>query len=156
MTTRGWRGGIELTTAVVIVAALTSCASMSSVQMMHGQPATNLGAVKIGTSLADVERLVGAPVRTWTTAEGVEYRLYHYDGGVAPDPAAAFLVPIDVLTLGLPTLLNRVIPETAEDRARRLRTLAVSYDREGKVLGFFVDVGDFSVLPADGKASPRP
>lgn len=156
MKTRRWCSRIAPAAAGVIVVALTSCASMSSVQMMRGQPATDLGAVKIGISRAEVERRLGPPVGTWTTAEGVEYRFYHYDGGVPPDPAAVFLVPIDVLTLGLPTLLNRVIPETTEERARRLRKVAVSYDRDGSVLGVFVDVGDFSVLPADGKASPRP
>jgi hypothetical protein len=139
-----------------IVVALTACASMASVQQMRGQPATGLGGLEIGTSRAEVERHVGAPVRTWTTPAGVEYRLYLYDGGVPPDPAAAFLVPIDVLTLGLPTLLNRVIPETAEERARCLRKVAVSYDQKGVVLGVFLDVGDFAVLPADGKAKQGP
>jgi hypothetical protein len=156
MTTQGWRRLAVATTSGAIVLAQSACASMSSVQQMRGEPAADLSAVKSGASRGEVEARVGAPVRTWITQEGVEYRLYRYDGGVPPDPAAAFLIPIDVLTLGLPTLLNRVIPEPPEERERRMRTLAVSYDRDGVVLGVFVDVGDFAALPADGKPRPRP
>lgn len=156
MTTQGWRRLCVATTAGAIGITLAACASMLSVQQMRGEPAADLSAVRISASRGEVEARVGAPVRKWMTQEGVEYRLYRYDGGVPPDPAAAFLIPIDVLTLGLPNLLGRVIPEPPEERERRMRTLAVSYDRDGVVLGVFVDVGDFTALPTDGKPPPRP
>jgi hypothetical protein len=134
---------------------LAGCSSMLSVKMMNGQPGADLSAVRVGATRADVEARLGAPVRTWTTREGVEYWLYRYDGGVPPDPSAAFLVLIDVLTLGLPTALDQAMPETSAEREQRMRWVAVSYDREGVVLGVFVDIGDFTALPADGRSPPR-
>ena len=61
------------------------------------------------------------------------------------------LVPIDVFTLGLSALRTRMEPSDDADRQRRMRNLALSYDAAGKVLGVFVVVGDFTVLPDDGR-----
>ncbi len=136
---------------VAAVLALGGCESMMSVKMMKGEAGDDLGPVRAAGTREQVEARLGAPVKTWLTGNGVEYRLYRYDPGVPPDEAAWLLVPIDVLTLGLPTWIEKAAPPSPADRERRLRNLAVSYDPTGAVLGVFVDVSAFTALPDDGK-----
>lgn len=149
----------KLTAAFVAIAATLILAACMSMAQLHGQPGADLSAVRVGASRAEVEGQVGAPLRQWITTEGVEYRLYRYDWGVPGDPAAIFLVTLEVLTLGLPSLMeaagDKLGLSPKEIDPKRLRNLAVAYDRAGTVLGIFIDVGDFASLPADGRLSPR-
>jgi hypothetical protein len=135
-----------LVALVVATLALTGCGSMMSVQMMKGVPGDDLGPVRAASTRQQVEARLGAPVKTWITGGGVEYRLYRYDPGVPPDEAAWLLVPIDVLTLGLPTLIDKATASGPAERERRLRNLAVAYDAAGAVIGVFVGVGAFTAL----------
>jgi hypothetical protein len=130
------------------------CESMLSVRQARGEPGDDLGPIRSAATRTDVESRLGPAVRSWTTDLGVEYRLYRYDGGTPPDRGAWLLLPIDVLTLGLPSLLDKTMPDDPLEREARTRTLAVAFDRAGSVLGVFVDVGDFTALPADGRPPP--
>lgn len=136
---------------VPLVAALPGCAVST---LARGTPGTDLSRLRAGMARSEVENLLGAPTRSWTTPAGVEYRLYRYDRGLAPNPADAAAVGFfDVISLGLWELFWELDPPAdmqPEDRSRSAYA-AVSYDAQGTAVGVFLDVGEFDTLPDDGR-----
>lgn len=141
--------------------------SLASVLAMHalpgcmvykfaaGDPGTDIRAVSPGENRDRLEALLGPPVRTWTTRSGIEYRVYRYDAG-RPGSAAdaiAFAV-MDIGTMGAWEVMGYLAPpsDVSPDHAARFKKLAVAYDRDGRAVGVFLNVGDLDVLPDDGRS----
>lgn len=131
-------------------ALLSGCTVHKAAQ---GVPGTDLGGVRAGATRSDIETLLGPPERRWTTPAGVEYRVYRYDAGAPGGALAAMpLVLGEIATLGLLELIVKIGPlESPAANPSRWRRLAVAFDGDGVVLGVFVDVDDFAVLPDDGR-----
>lgn len=150
LTRRRWFGA----GAVTLGLSLGGCAAT---KLARGTPGTDLRDIRPGSTRVDVEALLGNPARRWTSSAGVEYCLYPYDGGIPGSTAdAATFGFFDVISLGLWELFAATDPtfEAPPGSPRRRKNLAVSYDAAGIVLGVFPDVGDFTELPADGRAPP--
>lgn len=137
--------------AALVAPLLPGCAVQT---LARGTPGTDLSGLGSGLSREQVEARLGAPARQWTTSAGVEYRMYRYDRGLAPNPAdAAAIGFMDAISLGLVEFFWKLEPpgDSKPDHPRRIANIAVSYDQAGVALGVFVDVGEFADLPADGR-----
>lgn len=134
------------------IGMLGGCAAS---KVAEGRPGVNLSQVVPGSTRAQVEAVLGAPVREWTTPVGIRYRLYSYDAGVPPNPDQAVLAGIfDVLMLG-----SLSAAAALDDRGglgpSQQSLLAVSYGADDRVKGVFKDITEFSPLPDDGLARPN-
>lgn len=131
------------------------CAVSSALQ---SSPGIDISPIRAGATRQQVETLLAAPVREWTTGRGVRYRLYRYDAGIAPDRGnAAVAVFFDAVSLGLFEVLQATAPNPVElQGARRYALMAVSYDAADRVIGVFADIGEFAALPEDGLPAETP
>jgi hypothetical protein len=141
--------------AALVILALAGCSVTRFVQV---EPGTDISGIKPGAGRAEIEAVVGTPVREWTTGLQVRYCLYAYDAGSEPQYGdASTMLYLDVVSLGLAELFVAI--DKSADPARRSvleprhnrGLLAVSYDAENRALGVFRNVGEFAVLPEDGR-----
>jgi hypothetical protein len=121
-------------------------------KLYQGKPGLDTKEVKPGASLLDVEKVMGASKRDWTTDQGVRYRVYIYNGGVEGSTADAIAFGImDVITLGIWEIEFAII-QLPDAPARKItEQMAVSYDQSDTVIGVFDHFGDFDILPDDGR-----
>jgi hypothetical protein len=144
--------------AALAALAATLIAGCAVSKAMHGEPGLDISAVKVGATRAQVEAVVGAPQREWTTREGVRYCMYRYDAGIETLGAGIGMsVFMDVATLGLWEVNDALSPDAPDMRApRRYALMAVAYDAQGIAQGVFRDVDEFAALPDDGRARAQP
>ena len=137
--------------ALAAVIALAGCALSRAARK---EPGLDISPVKPGATRREIEAVVGAPEREWTTRTGVRYGLYHYDAGIqdTAGPTAGVLF-MDLATLGLFEAISAYDDSDSLDfrGPRRTALLAVSYDAQGVALGVFRDIGELDVLPEDGR-----
>jgi hypothetical protein len=120
-----------------------------------GDPGADIGSVAPGENRARLEERLGPPVRSWTTRAGIEYRVYRYDAGRPGSAANAIAFALmDIGTMGAWEVMGYLapLPDVSPDHPARFKNLAVAYDRDGRAVGVFVDVGDLEVLPEDGRS----
>jgi hypothetical protein len=133
-----------------LVAALVSGCSVG--RALESGPRVQISSIKAGVTRAQVEERVGTPLEAWASPTGVQYCTYHY---VEYEPnlrAAAGLVVMNVLTVGVfEVYVGEGIDVSHE---QRIATLAVSYDQNDVVLGVFPDIGERKDLPDDGLPAP--
>jgi len=133
-----------------VVGIPSGCAVES--KLATGRPGVDISQIVPGVSRAQVEAIVGTPVREWTTTVGVQYRLYRYDAGVPPDPESAALFGIfDVMSLGIWSIASSNDPDAVLPPSKQA-WLAVSYESDDRVRGVFAKVTEFSPLPEDGRS----
>lgn len=131
-----------------LVLIQTGCMAASA---LKGKKGVSVDFIKTGISKAEVEEVLGSPVRKWMTPSNIYYSVYKYDAGVPPsigDATANALM--DVATLGLLELfpgLNYL------SEKRVLKKMAVAYDSQNVVVGVFDHFNDFDELPLDGKSN---
>jgi len=138
----------------LLAPALGACAVSRA---SRGFPGTDLSEVRGGRTRAQIEAVLGAPLREWSTPAGVRYRMYRYDAGQPGnrDTAAAILF-FDLISLGLVEVFVATGVEDFDDPPeRRMRNLAVSYGPDEVAIGVFEDVTEFERLPEDGMAPAR-
>ena len=135
----------SLFVAGLLVALGTGC---SVVELAKGRPHVDSSSLAPGVPRADVEARLGAPVRSWVSAEGVRYSLYAFGTGVLPAPTVAVTAAmLDIIYLGLPELIWT--PKYNADEFR----VVVSYDANDVALGLF---DEHETLPTDGRSDRRP
>ncbi len=137
---------------VIIVSVLTGC---SVVEFAAGEKGVDVSTVQPGITRAEVEAVLGKPVRSWTSPTGVYYCTYVYDSGRPPSPSGAgATLLMDIISLGLwEVLVSLDAPHTSfNDVDRTTATVHISYDHQDIILGVF---GEFDELPPDGR-SPMP
>lgn len=137
----------------VLAPALGGCAVSRAAR---GLPGTDLSEVQAGRTRAQVEAVLGAPSREWSTLAGVRYRMYRYDAGQPGSQGdAAGLLFMDVISLGLTEVFSAADPTGWDIPVeQRMRTLAVSYGPDEVAIGVFRDVTEFERLPDDGRPAP--
>lgn len=146
----------------LLALALTASGCTVVMALMDG-PGVDVRGVKPGADKPSVEKIIGQPLREWTTLENVHYSVYSYEserpGSVGNAAAMAIL---DAFSLGLFEFMYMVgiLAETGEYRLFGLtKQMAVAYDHNGSVVGVFDDFSDFDELPASGgprdKECPR-
>lgn len=141
--------GARLLRCITGLAFLQACAVGSA---LHTQKGTDVSGIRPGTPRSEVERLVGAPQREWTTAAGVRYRLYSRLGDAPPDASvAAAWAGMDIVTLGIVEMVPLLAKQDLYER-RHQHPIAVSYDEDERVIGVFPNATEFDTLPADGRA----
>ena len=120
----------------------------SAADFATGRPGVDVSSLGPGVPRSEVEARLGAPVRSWTSTEGVHYSLYRFDKGMAAEPRE-FLkaVAVSVYTLGLFEIL------WANSKPGVDTPVIVSYDANDKVLGFFDEEETLSI---DGRSNRRP
>jgi len=117
---------------------------------LKGKQGLDVSTFKVGLNKADVEEILGSPVREWLTSSSIHYCVYDYDAGVPPSSAgAAGHIFMDIATLGVWEIFGAFVglPEF-----RKRERMAISYDADDIVIGVFDHFGDFDVLPVDGCA----
>ena len=136
---------LSLLVAALLAVHGTGC---SVVELAKGRPFVDLSSLAPGVPRAEVEARLGAPERSWASAEGVRYSLYAFGTGVHPAPTEAVgAALLDIYYLGLPELLGT--PEYNADEFR----VVVSYDANDVALGLF---DEHETLPTDGHSDRRP
>jgi len=124
---------------------------------LKGEPGLDITSVKPGLSQAQVEAIVGRTTdREWTTPLGVRYRIYTYSAGVPPSVYNAIgNLAAEIATLGLMNLYAAATTGDGNveymDKEYVFRELAVSYDRNDRVIGVFDGIDSKTQLPADGR-----
>lgn len=143
---------LALRIAVLLIASLVLHGCAVS-RFLETRPGVDLTPVQAGAHRAQIEALLGTPSREWTTSAKVHYRLYQYDAGVEPNRSdAAAIVVMDIASLGLAELFWYMGDYQGMSGRKLSRMIAVAYDADGKVVGVFDNVTEFSVLPEDGRA----
>jgi hypothetical protein len=135
---------------VMLSPCLHGCAVAT---VAHGLEGTDISAVRVGVTRSEVELRLGSPVRQWTTAAGIEYRMYRYDAGMPGSSANTTAAVLgEISTLGLLELI-RFLPKPSPLPVdpSQLKNIAVAYDQNGIAVGVFIDVGDLEQLPEDGR-----
>ena len=118
------------------------------VELAKGRPHVDSSSLAPGVPRAEVEARLGAPERSWVSADGVRYSLYAFGTGVLASPTdAVTAVMFDIYYLGLPELLGT--PKYNADEFR----VVVSYDANDVALGLF---DEHETLPTDGRSDRRP
>jgi len=139
--------------SILIIAAVPGCMVADT---LHSEPGIDVSSVKPGVPRTQVEAIVGAPRKQWTTALGVRYSIYQYYAGIRRESAGvtAGIAFMDVISLGLFELFMAIDkPDTKRGR-EVYRFMAVSYDAQDLAIGVFPDIGEFAWLPADGRPTP--
>ena len=134
---------------IIIVVVLTGC---SVVDYAAGEKGVNVSTVQPGITRAEVEAVLGEPVRSWTSPTGVFYCTYEYDSGRPPIPSeAGACLFMDIITLGLWEAFWPAIKKdiSFNEIGRTTATVLVSYDHQDIILGVF---GEFDELPLDGRS----
>ena len=145
---------------MALLLSLLVAASVSGCLFVHtlsSEPGIDISSIKPGISRAQVEKVVGAPLKEWTSSLGVRFSLYRYYGGVEPSAVGAGLVGfLDIISLGLfeLTWLSDKDRESFTKAQEKHPFMAVSYDAQDIVIGVFPDIGEFALLPADGRSPP--
>jgi hypothetical protein len=149
MTGTCWRVCIAI--LLLGIAVLPACVAT---KVAEGRPGADLSQIVPGATRAEVEEIVGAPVREWTTSLGIRYRLYRYDAGVAPAPGtAAMLGILDAAMLGMISAASAIEGGGSLGPSRQ-PLMAVSYGPDDRVRGVFKEITEFSPLPEDGRVAP--
>ncbi len=139
---------------LVFLLLIYGCAAQSA---LKGEPGLDITSVKPGLSQAQVEAIVGRTTdREWTTPLGVRYRIYTYSAGVPPSVYNAIgNLAAEIATLGLMNLYAAATTGDGNveymDKEYVFRELAVSYDRNDRVIGVFDGIDSKTQLPADGR-----
>ena len=152
----------EMTLTVTVLLAIVATLGLNGCSVVHSlqtEPGVDISAVHPGASRHQVETVVGAPVRQWKTAAGVNYCVYEYFGGKDPAYLAATgQVFLDIATLGIGEAIYATDPkalERATAPSRKVGVIAVSYDANGKVIGVFPNYTQFTALPPDGQPAEK-
>ena len=148
---RGDRPAIRVGLCVVLLTLLHACAVGSALSTQKG---SDISSIVPGTARSEVERLVGAPFREWSTAAGVRYCIYSRLGDAPPDiGVAAAFVGMDVVTMGIVEMVPLFTKVDVYER-RHQHPMAVAYDSDERVIGVFANATEFDALPEDGKPPP--
>lgn len=100
---------------------------------------------------AEAERILGSPVREFTSS-GTVYRVYDYYAGDPPSAGtAATCIFLDVITLGAWELMAFILDTPLNPKREQT---AVAYDTNEKVIGVSDHFGDFDSLPAEPARLP--
>jgi hypothetical protein len=138
--------------ALLVAAAATGC---SVREALEAQPGTDLSELKPGTPRAKVETVLGEPIKTMKTRDGVVYRTYFYREPTAPRGDLALAnAGLDVVTFGMWELVRT---KSGYLENRPLGTvLAVTYDKSDQVIDVFPDFNLLPGIPADGRRTAPP
>ena len=116
----------------IMIAAIASALLLSgcSVRMAAtGTEEPNLAVCRIGASITEIERELGAPVRSRDLASGGQECIYEYELGNEPSPGrAAAHATLDVLSFGLWELIGTPYEAIGGSKYQ----LIVLYDAEGR------------------------
>ena len=144
--------GYNTFSCLCLLLSLLQFQGCSVANFYRGKPGLDTSEVKPGASLMDVEKVMGASKRNWTTDQGVRYRVYIYDGGVEGSTGDAIASgTMDVITLGFWELLLAIAPMPDAPARKITEQMAVSYNQSDTVIGVFDHFGDFDMLPDDGR-----
>jgi hypothetical protein len=136
------------------VIACFLAAGCAPVEIATSEPGDDVSAVVPRSVRADIEKILGEPVREWSYSDDVCFVLYQYDGGYHGDLGSAAIFAIfDILTLGLFELFFLIDDIDWHEGSHEMLRMVVSYDKNNTVLGVF---GEYAILPEDGRmASDR-
>lgn len=134
--------------ALLVLATMTSACSVR--QSLTAQPGTDLSALGWGATRAQVESVLGPPIKTLRTRGGVVYSTYYFQSGTPKRTDLALAnAGLDVATLGLWELVHQR-QGYLENRPRN-DVMAVSYDEVDRVIDLFPDFNRIAEMPADGR-----
>ncbi len=135
-----------------IVAGLNACMAAN---LLSEQKGTSLEKVRLAATRAEVNSVLGEPVRSFTTPRNVTYAYYRYLADAKPQYANGILMIVgDIVTAGIAetTWLEAKHRGTLDRRPTEL--VAIAYDESDHVIGVFPDVTEFTNLPDDGRSTP--
>ena len=124
---------------------------------LRGAEGKDISSIQVGLSRGDAESILGSPVREWLTSENIRYCVYRYDGGVPPSDSDAIAYAfLNIISAGLfefyETTGMTKLSNLEHAYRRVLHQIAVAYDNQDRIVGFFDNFGDLDVLPADGRS----
>jgi hypothetical protein len=124
---------------------------------LKGEPGKDVSSIKSGITKQEAEEILGSPIREWTTPLNIRYYVYSYDAGIPPNlgDAAAFAF-LDIIGAGVLELYEVIgltgLGKTWDRTSRVVENVAISYDANDAIVGVFDHLGDFDVLPDNGRA----
>ena len=140
---------LSLVVAALLAAFGTGC---SVVELAEDHPGVDVSSIAPGVPRAEVERRLGLPDRSSTSAEGVRYSLYEFDNGVPLNARHVAWAILSVVTIGL-SEFGKSVQGINRRQGRVYDRVVVSYDKNDIVLGLF---DEFETLPTDGRSDRRP
>ena len=127
---------------------LESCSAVTYATSSEG---TDLQALQSSVSRAELEKLLGECIREWHSMSGVHFCTFDYDAGREGDLGnAALMATLGIATIGMTELL--AASEGYEDLDHITKTIVVSFDGDGNVLGIF---DEYAILPEDGRSTSQ-
>lgn len=143
------RSSLRIRAAVTVLlgAVATGC---SVRQALEAQPGTDLSTVTPGTARPQVEAVLGEPIKTLKTRDGVVYRTYFFREATVPRGDLALAnAGLDVVTFGMWEIV-RTKSGYLENRPLG-SVLAVTYDKSDRVIDVFPDFNTLPAIPPDGR-----
>lgn len=152
MTGRWDTSGPPATRCMAFLAAVLSVTSLatgcSALLAFSGSSTPDLGAIRVGSTRAEVERRLGRSVSSAVDGDGTSTAVYEYERGSGPDVGRGLTHVLgDIATLGL----WEVAGITIEARQRRTYRVTIVYGRDDHV----VAVDPATVTGAIGPGSER-
>jgi hypothetical protein len=116
---------IRFSAVLMVLLSLAGCAVGMAAA---GKEPPNLAACRIGASVVQIERELGAPVRSRDLPDGGQECIYEYELGNAPSPGRAVgHAALDVVTLGLWEIIGTPLEMMGGSKYQ----LIVVYDADG-------------------------
>lgn len=124
------------------------------ISVLQGKPGIDVSSIKPGIDEYEAEKILGSPIRKWTTPSDTRYCIYNYDGGVPPSyENAAVITVFEAMGLVLlweffeATGLTNLTEQVMED-SRIYNQIALSYDSKNKAINVVNPYHDFDYLPS--------
>jgi len=140
----------------LLLASLFQSGCVAAVATFKGEPGKDISSVRPGISKQEAENVLGSPMREWITPQGIHYCVYSYDAGIPPSVGDAIIFAIaGIISAGLYDLYDAtglINTSKLKEGDRVIENIAISYDANDTVVGVFHHLGDFDVLPDDGRS----
>ena len=139
--------GIKSSKILALIVVLFIFTGCTVVMLASGRKGKDVTGVKLGTARAEVEAVLGTPVREWRSAKGVFYCAYKYDCGCEPRPGDALAcLFLDVATVFVSEAV--MWAELKQNKyPRDYNRILIAYNSNNRIIGIFEE---FEALPPDG------
>jgi hypothetical protein len=151
------KNGVLSWSIICLLFALLFQSGCTVAKALKGEPGKDVSSIKSGITKQEAEEILGSPIREWITPLNIHYCVYSYDAGIPPSPgdAAAFAF-LDIIGAGVLELYEAIgltnLGKTWDRTSRVVENVAISYDANDAIVGVFDHLGDFDVLPDNGRA----
>ncbi len=112
--------------------------------------------LEIGQHKSEAEKILGDPIREWSTSSNVNYCVYSYKTGVSPSIGdASAHVFMDVASFGIWELVWATMEDDYYETWTRYEKIAIAYDNDDTIVRIIDEFRDFDIVTEIQKDDDR-